>query len=771
MSINSKYISIQIDGATYRVPGSMTILEAARKKNIYIPTLCYLENLTPYGGCRLCVVEVSDMHGFQTSCTTPVAKGMQIKTKSKKLNKIRREILELILSEHPFTCLTCKDKNDCSEFMHSTRKVSTITGCNFCTSNGDCELQDLFEYLKMGELKFPMYYRGLEPERNNPFYDLDYNLCILCGRCVRICNEERLSNVLAFVQRGNDTIVGTAFNESQQDAGCEYCGACVDVCPTGSISEKLGKWAGLPDKSIQTSCIFCSVGCDMNVNTRKNRIVNVGPKPGERIHPPQICVRGKFVPEDLVHHPDRIQTPMIRKGDKWVEVDMNEALSYTASQFKLYKEKSFGIIGTAHDSMEDQYLLQKFARRIMLTNNTDLYSSYPSGELLEAIHRYQNSFGVCEIENILEADTLVIVGADGSVSHPIIENKIRKAYRQNATVVYANPMKSRTTEFSNTTLCYSAGTEQLLLTTLVAGLLDQKNGEKYRTLKEGLNGFDTNKAVRSMGLYTDQISKILKLLLKSKQAIFIVGDSLLRNAGAMESFNALVNIQLLLGPSRCKGIIFLLSEGNLYGGTLAGLHPNYLPGFVFIRNDKGISSAEMLDKINSNSISSLFISGDVPADPKYLNLKFLVQHNMFLTETSKYAHVFFPAKSFMEAEATFLDIDRNVKKTRPVTRAPGSSKTSGEVISAIATAMQEEDFRYKNIKEQTREMMSNIDLSFKSGQKLVKSFRPFSWKYPVSNKEKPVKVFINYNHYHYRGNILSELIDDMKKFSGKIEKC
>ncbi len=421
--------------------------------------------------------------------------------------------------------------------------------------------------------------------------------------------------------------------------------------------------------------------------------------------------------------------------------------------------------------MEDQYLLQKFARKIMLTNNTDLYSSYPSGDLLEAIHRYQNSFGVCEIENILEADTLVILGADGSVSHPIIENKIRKASKRDATVVYANPMQTRTTEFSNIALCYSAGTEQLLLTTLVAGLLDKKNGGKYKILKEGLNGFDTNKAIRSMGISADQISEILKLLLESKQAIFIVGDSLLRNAGAMESFNALVNIQLLLGPSRCKGIIFLLSEGNLYGGTLAGLHPDYYPGFASIKNDKGISSDEMLDKIKTNGISSLFISGDIPADPKYLNLKFLVQHNMFLTETSKYAHVFFPAKSFMEAEATFLDIDRNVKKTRLVTRAPGSSKTSGEIISAIATAMQEEDFRYRNIKEQTREMMSNIDLSFKSGQKLVKSFKPFSWKYPASNIERPVKVLTNYNHYHYRGNILSGLIDDMKKISGEIEKC
>ncbi len=769
MSTNRKYIGIHIDGTAYRVPNGITILEATKGKNIYIPTLCYLENLTPYGGCRLCVVEVSNMRGFPTACTTPVAEGMHIKTKSKKLSKIRREILELILSEHPFTCLTCLDKNICSEFMHSTRKVSTITGCNFCTSNGDCELQYLFEYLKMEELKFPMYYRGLEPERNNPFYDLDYNLCVLCGRCVRICNEERLSNVLAFVQRGNDTIVGTAFNESQQDAGCEFCGACVDVCPTGSISEKLGKWAGLPDKSIQTSCVFCSVGCNMNVNTRKNRIVNVGPKPGERINPPQICVRGKFVPEDLTHHPDRIQAPLIKKGDKWIEVDFNEAISYTANQLKLYKGTGFGIIGTAHDSLEDQYLLQKFSRKIMQSNNTDLLSSYPTQDLLEKIHKYNNSFGVCKIENLMEADTLVILGSNGSVSHPIIENKIRKAYMNNTKVVYANSIQTRTVEFSNSYIQYRAGTEQLLLTTFLAGLLEHKSGEKYKSLKEDMNEFDTKKAAKYMDIDNSQISEILKLLLKSKQAVFVVGDSLLRNAEGIEIFNALVNLQLLLGSSKCKGIMFLLSEGNMYGSTLAGLHPHYLPGFVSIREKKGISAKEMLDTIENNGISSLFISGNIPTDPKLSKLKFMVQHNMFLTDTSKYAHVFFPAKSFMETNGTFLNIDRKIKKIKVVTRAPGSTKTSGEIISAIATAMQEEGYRYRNIKAQSKEMMSNIDLYFKSGQKPARSLKPISWKYPVSDKVKPIEVPGSYSHYHYRGNLLSGLIDDMKRISSEIE--
>ena len=193
---------------------------------------------------------------------------MEIRTKTPELQSLRGEILELTLSEHPYTCLVCRDKKECTDFMHTTRKSSTITGCNFCTSNGDCELQELIDYLDLKDVKFPISYRGIPPEKKNPFYDLDYNLCVLCGRCVRICNEERNSHVLAFVERGNSTIVGTAFNESQIEAGCEFCGACVDVCPTGSISEKMGKWAGLPSQSRETTCVLCSVGCTMNVNTQ-----------------------------------------------------------------------------------------------------------------------------------------------------------------------------------------------------------------------------------------------------------------------------------------------------------------------------------------------------------------------------------------------------------------------------------------------------------------------------------------------------------------------
>ena len=777
-----KNISLKIDGKKYFVPECITVLEAVRSKGIYIPTLCYLENLLPYGGCRLCVVKIKDMQGYPTACTTPVSTGMEITTISNELQELRREILELILSEHPYTCLTCKEKTECKEFMHSTRKVSITTGCNFCASNGDCELQELVDYLQLSDVKYPVHYRGIDPQHNNPFYDIDYNLCILCGRCVRICNEERNSEVLAFVQRGNTTIVGTAFGESQKDAGCEFCGACVDVCPTGSISEKMGKWVGLPDRSTETTCLFCPVGCTINVNSRNNRIINVGPKPRGRINPPQICVRGKFVPGDIIHHPDRIQTPLIKKEGKWVEVSWKEAISYTAGNLKRHKGNQFGMIGSAHDSLEDSYVMQKFARKIMGSNNVDLLASYPNTQILENIHNYYSTFPPPIINSIDEADTIFIIGSNGSLSHPIVENRIRKAYRNQTEIIFANPYHNRTSTFASQNLIYNLGEELLLLLTMISGLLEKKTGRKTEILKQQLKELHFNKACKKLGIPATRIRSTIRSISNSNRLLIIAGDRLFRSQDCIDNFNALYNLQLLhRDPDSCR-ILFLLNEGNIYGGTFAGMAPGFLPGFDQLDNEKnlkkwssylkvkldnlpGLSGNEMVNHIQVNGITSLFINGDIPDNPKLSHLKFLVQQNMFLTETSKHAHVFFPATSFLETKGHIVDLERKLKKTKPVIKPLTESKPLWKTLSAIARVMQEEGFNYKQQEDIFNELKAHTDISLKSNNKLMKNFLPVEVKYSVKRNDYPLKVGLEYNHFNYMGNLLSSLINDVREIS------
>ena len=777
---NTQNITVTIDGKTVSVRKGKTVLEAAQKAGIYIPTLCYLENLVPYGGCRLCVVEIKNMHGYPIACTTPVVNKMEVTTDSPELKTLRREILELILSEHPYTCLVCKDKNDCTEYMHTTRKVSTTTGCNYCANNGDCELQNLVDYLEISDVKYPITYREIEPERNNPFYDLDYNLCILCGRCVRICDEERNSEVLAFTQRGNVTIIGTAFGESQIEAGCEFCGACIDVCPTGSISEKMGKWVGLPDKSTETICLFCPVGCTMNVNSKGNRIINVGPKTGKRINPPQICVRGKFVPGDIVHHPHRVLNPLIRKGDKWIEASWKEAISYTAGKLKQYIGDKFGMIGSPHDYLEDNYILQKFTRKVMRSNNLDMLSAYPNSEILEKIHKYYNTFPPLEIDAIKDSDTILIIGSNGSVSHPIIENRIRKAYRNGTKIIFANPYDNRTSSFSHNTIIFKNGGELLLLHAILHGLLRNKNGGKTENLKLQLKKLDFNSACNQLGISASQVNSAVKLISGSKKLLILAGDGILRGSNCIDSFNALYNLQLLQkNPDNCR-IMFLLSEGNYYGGTFAGMNPGLLPGFAGIDNKKslkkwsdflkvklnntpGLSRNEMINNIGKNGIESLFVFGDIPGSPDLSGLKFFVQQNMFLTGISKYAHVFFPVTSFLETKGHIINIERKLKKTKQVIKPQGETKAPWKSISLLAQAMLNEDFKIRNPEDIFKELQSQTDLSFSTGNKFGKTCLPVKLIPFKKGKKRTEKESLEYNYFHYSGNDLSTLIDGLKK--------
>lgn len=771
------YINLVIDGKPVKVPSDQTVLEAARQAGVYIPTLCHLESLAPYGGCRLCMVEIEKMRGYPTACTTPVSDGMVIRTKSTELQKLRREILSFTLSEHPYTCLVCKENKECPEYMFSTRKVNRTTGCNFCSSNGDCELQDLVDYLEIKEIDYPIDYRGLPVINDNPFYEIDYNLCILCGRCVRICNEERNSGVLAFVQRGKSTLVGTAFGESQQEAGCEFCGACVDVCPTGSLSEKMGRWVNPPDRSAETTCLFCGEGCTMNINTRGNRIINVGPPPGGRTSTIQLCVRGKFIPGDIAHHPDRVKTPMIQRNGEWIEVTWDEALSCAVANLERYRGNQFGMIGSAMLSMEENYVLQKFARKVMRSNNNDVYNAYPNRNLLPIIWQYNLANPPVEIDRITDSDTLLLIETDAYKTHPMVENRIRKASRKGATIILLHPDSNRTNGFAAHHLQYKTGALGKVMELIMEGITKSTH-TRTNSVASGKKPKAEKKILES-GLSKADLDTTIRLIKKTGKLILVAGDRMLQNPDSQQTIQALVSLDKTLGNKKSNGILFLLDEGNRYGSVFSGMHPDLLPGFmnlsdpenrekwlanwgVVLSQIRGLSYREMVSNIREDGITSLYVLGDIPPHPGLEQLKFMIQQNLFLTETSKFAHVFLPLLTFTEMSGHIITLERKLKEFRHIIQPEEGFITVPQIIASISRRMQETGFEQTDPEGIYSEIKSFTDLAF---SKPAKSDLP-----PARMDEKiPETEGLSFSlnssgreKYRYIGNPIALYISDFK---------
>lgn len=346
-----RWIQLSIDDRKVRVPEKTTILEACRMNNIAIPTLCHDPELTNWGACRLCVVEVAGMRNLIPSCATEVQENMVVRTSTPQVREARRTILELIIANHDIDCLTCQKM-------------------------GNCELSRYaYEY----DVKKDVF-RGAKREygldESNPFIIRDLNKCILCGKCVRACGEIQVNHVLDYSGRGFETQVGPAFHLPYGESECVFCGSCLSVCPVGALTEKQMAGKGRPweIKKIQTTCPFCGTGCNMDLNVRDNQVVGVTSNPNAPVNGRALCVKGRFG-TDFIHSPNRLTKPLIRKDGQLVEAEWYEALELVADRFKALKEEygpdCLGALSSARCTNEENYLMQKFMRAVIGTNNID----------------------------------------------------------------------------------------------------------------------------------------------------------------------------------------------------------------------------------------------------------------------------------------------------------------------------------------------------------------------------------------------------------------
>ncbi|TFG17507.1 MAG: 4Fe-4S dicluster domain-containing protein, partial [Promethearchaeota archaeon] len=602
---------ITIDEQTFEFNVGETILEVATKNKIYIPTLCNLTDLEPYGGCRLCIVRVLDSRKpFQTACSTPCESNMKIITKDKELQEMRREVLQLILSEHPNGCLVCAHNVLCEDLKADDKmKSGRVFGCFSCHNKDICELRNVVEYLEIDEVAYDFEYKNLPLEREDPFFDRDYNLCILCGRCVRTC-EERGISAINFMHRGHEIKISTGGDVPHIDSNCIFCGSCVDVCPTGALSSKATKWVKKGNNQTKSVCSFCSVQCGFLYYTIDEELMESIPSTQDRVNKGKACVLGRFCTPAFVNHSTRLKYPMKRVQNTLIPTKWNDIYKAINQKLSQYKPEEIGFVISPDLSNESAFLFQKFAEKVIKTPNVALSTNF-----IPLLGQHDKSF-----DAIPDSQWILLLNANIQLTHPVLLIRLKQAKDKGAKIVSVNigdvslPDESRNLFDFELNLPIQDATS-LLLTML---------------------GAQNKLLLRDLGLKMDE-----HVLEKHKLTQFVDMRRYQNGTVLMGNFvklppSYLNNLQKLILTLASEGeskinCIGLWDRGNLNGVTKFITKP----------------FSEIETKITSGEIKVLYTTERIENTPLD-KLEYLIVQDMFPSELSEKADIVLPVASFTE---------------------------------------------------------------------------------------------------------------------------
>ncbi|MDY0872205.1 formate dehydrogenase subunit alpha [Dongia rigui] len=691
--LSTKMVTLTIDGQDVTVPEGTSIMRAAAEMGTKVPKLCATDSIEAFGSCRLCAVEIEGRRGTPASCTTPVENGLKVWTQTGKLAKLRRNIMELYISDHPLDCLTCP-------------------------ANGNCELQDMAGVVGLRDVRYGFKgenHLDAVKDESNPYFTFDASKCIVCSRCVRACEEVQGTFALTIDSRGFASTVSPGQKEDFLGSECVSCGACVQACPTATLMEKTIIEAGQPEHSVVTTCAYCGVGCSFKAEMRGTEVVNMVPyKDGEANHG-HSCVKGRFA-WGYTTHQDRITKPMIRAKitDPWKEVSWEEAINYAASEFKRiqgkYGRTSVGGITSSRCTNEEAYLVQKLIRAAFGTNNVDTCARVchsPTGYGLS--QTFGTSAGTQNFDSVRQADVIMVIGANPTDAHPVFGSHMKKRLRQGAKLIvvdprridlvksahikadYHLPLKPGTNVAMINALAHVIVTEGLVKEDYVAERCDMMEFNRWRDFVS-----DKRHSPEEMEKYTGvkaaDVRAAARLYASVKNAAIYYGLGVTEHSQGSTMVMGMANLAMATGNVGHigAGVNPLRGQNNVQGSCDMGSFPHELTGYRHISTDAvreqfnqawgvtldpepGLRIPNMLDAAVDGTFKGIYIQGEdiAQSDPntKHVTagleaMECVVVQDIFLNETANYAHVFLPGTTFLEKDGTFTNAERRINMVR-----------------------------------------------------------------------------------------------------------
>jgi formate dehydrogenase alpha subunit len=671
-------IDLTINGQKISAKKGSTILEAALDNGIKIPNLCYDKRLVPHGGCRLCVVEIEGMRKPEASCATFATEGLSVWTETPKVRKIRQTVLELMLVHHPLDCPVC-DKA------------------------GECAIQDLVYQYGKPRGRFIRDRKHTPLDTKGSLVELSGDKCILCGKCVRICAEHQGTSALGFIGRGFPTVVQPAFGEALE---CDYCGQCIDVCPTGALMSKTHKFAArswaLEEE--ETICPFCGCGCTLTLGMAEGKILRSSGKKDRGVNEGNLCGRGRFG-VDYIYSENRLKSPMINKGGELVSVSWDEALSYISDRLKnisnAHGPSSIGAIGSPRCTNEDNYILQKFMRKTIGADNIDSAASFGYGLVERA---WNMAFGMSghriDLKSPIGKDVILVIESDLSITHPVFGLNILQAKRDGSKLIVADSRETKLTKHSTQCPKIKQGTGVAFLNGIMSVMLDRglvanQDASKingFSTLKETLKVYSPEKVSEITGITREELIAVTETLVNAETRMLTLSISVSENTKGLDTILAATNLIHLLGESP-DAIQIPAEYSNTFGLFQMGIRPDAGPDYQ-LSEATGKNVTEML--YEPYSLKALYIMGADPVSTFPNNseiittlksLYLLIVQDIALTETAKFAHVILPASSWAEKDGTYTNAEGITQKLKKVIDPTGQSLPDWQILKNLAETM------------------------------------------------------------------------------------